>query len=72
MSRSPSSDRDATAVYAADKVARCVSFAVARPAAKTFLIRKTRARSKLEHYLASLVMLERITPDHPFGPSAAL
>jgi (p)ppGpp synthase/HD superfamily hydrolase len=57
---------DATAVYAADKVAKVRELRSRVTRGEDVLDpRNEAARSKLEHYLASLVMLEQVTPKHP-------
>jgi (p)ppGpp synthase/HD superfamily hydrolase len=57
---------DATAVYAADKVAKVRELRSRATRGEDVLDPGNEAaRSKLEHYLASLVMLEQITPKHP-------
>jgi len=57
---------DATAVYAADKVAKVRELrSRATRGENVFDPNNTSAQEKLKHYLASLAMLEQITPDHP-------
>jgi hypothetical protein len=57
---------DATAVYAADKVAKVRELRSRATRGENVLdVRNEAARVKLEHYLASLGMLEQITPKHP-------
>lgn len=57
---------DATAVYAADKVAKVREFrSRATRGENVFAPANQPAKNKLEHYLHSLSMLEQITPDHP-------
>jgi (p)ppGpp synthase/HD superfamily hydrolase len=56
---------DATSIYAADKVSK-VRELRARLAADPLLIRSNDVeQARLEHYRASLRMLEEITPEHP-------
>lgn len=55
---------DATSIYAADKVTK-VRELRARIAAQPRLVQSSdRDRARLEHYRASLDMLEQITPEH--------
>jgi (p)ppGpp synthase/HD superfamily hydrolase len=57
---------DATAVYAADKVAKVRELRSRATRGEDVLdLEDGAARSKLEHYLASLSMLEDMTPEHP-------
>jgi (p)ppGpp synthase/HD superfamily hydrolase len=56
---------DASSIYAADKVTK-VRELRARLAADPLLVRSSELeRARLEHYRASLRMLEQITPEHP-------
>ena len=56
----------ATAVYAADKVTKVRELRSRATRGEDVLDpRHQPARAKLEHYLASLEMLEQITPEHP-------
>lgn len=55
---------DATAVYAADKVAK-VRELRAQAARDPDLLRSEAAGAKLEHYFESLAMLEEATREHP-------
>jgi (p)ppGpp synthase/HD superfamily hydrolase len=56
----------ATAVYAADKVAKVRELRSRAARGENVLDSDNRVgQAKLEHYLASLVMLEKITPTHP-------
>jgi (p)ppGpp synthase/HD superfamily hydrolase len=55
---------DATAVYAADKVAK-VRELRAQAGRDPELLEREEVRPKLEHYQESLAMLEHVTPDHP-------
>ena len=57
---------DATAVYAADKVAKVRELRSRATRGQDVLdSRNASAQAKLEHYRASLEMLELITPEHP-------
>jgi (p)ppGpp synthase/HD superfamily hydrolase len=57
---------DASAVYAADKVAKVREFRSRATRGETVLDPENRpAHERLEHYLHSLETLEQITPDHP-------
>lgn len=57
---------DATAVYAADKVAKVRELRSRATRGEDVLgARHQDGRAKLRHYLASLATLEQITPDHP-------
>jgi (p)ppGpp synthase/HD superfamily hydrolase len=57
---------DATAVYAADKVAKVRELRNRATRGEDVLDPGVEsARAKLEHYQASLSMLEQITPEHP-------
>ncbi len=57
---------DATAVYAADKVAKVRELRSRATRGENVLDHEhADARAKLEHYVASLAMLEQITPEHP-------
>jgi (p)ppGpp synthase/HD superfamily hydrolase len=56
---------DATAVYAADKVAKVRELRSRATRGENILDPDSpSAQDKLEHYLASLAMLEQITPEH--------
>jgi (p)ppGpp synthase/HD superfamily hydrolase len=55
---------DATAVYAADKVAK-VRELRAHAGRDPALLESERVRPRLEHYVESLSMLEEATPRHP-------
>src|SRR5579871_5289378 len=55
---------DATAVYAADKVAK-VRELRAQAGRDPGLLRSEAVGAKLEHYSESLAMLEQATPEHP-------
>lgn len=54
----------ATAVYAADKVAK-VRELRAQAGRDPELLRSEEIQPRLEHYLRSLAMLEQATPEHP-------
>jgi (p)ppGpp synthase/HD superfamily hydrolase len=59
-------DSDATAVYAADKVTKVRELRSRATRGENVLDPENPAgHDKLDHYLASLAMLERITPEHP-------
>ena len=59
-------DSDATAVYAADKVAKVRELRSRATRGENVLDPDNPAgQAKLDHYLASLAMLEQITPEHP-------
>ena len=59
-------DSDATAVYAADKVAKVRELRSRATRGENVLDPDNPAgQDKLDHYLASLAMLEQITPEHP-------
>jgi (p)ppGpp synthase/HD superfamily hydrolase len=57
---------ETAAVFAADKVAKVRELRSRATRGEEVLDpRHTAARAKLEHYLASLSMLERVNPEHP-------
>jgi (p)ppGpp synthase/HD superfamily hydrolase len=57
---------EATAVYAADKIAKVRELRSRATRGEDVLDpERSDARAMLEHYLASLAMLEQITPEHP-------
>ena len=57
---------EATAVYAADKVAKVRELRSRATRGENVLDpERSDARAKVEHYLASLAMLEQTTPEHP-------
>jgi hypothetical protein len=56
--------RDATAIYAADKVAK-VRELCAQAGCNPELLHSDDVKPRLEHYAQSLAMLERATPAHP-------
>jgi (p)ppGpp synthase/HD superfamily hydrolase len=58
--------RQASAVYAADKVAKVREFRAEAARDPDLLIAVNNGRhAKLDHYAASLAMLEQVDPDHP-------